>query len=165
MSVSQIMANVVAALEAGKPLHTFGDAEMVAAFEGAKHLRAGVVTELARRHGTKSVDDVRKLVLPIIGKLYAVPLVTSTSNRNKGELTLDREAPRFEAAKTGLRDVVGAITGAAKRGSTSNKAEAEAEVEIPEELLAAAAKLAKLANEYEGARSLAAKALAAAFAA
>lgn len=164
MNVSQVMAGVVAALEAGKPLHTFGDHEMVAAFEGAKHLRAGVVKELARRHGDKPVEEVRKLVLPIIGKLYGVPLVASTSNRNKGELTLDREAPRFEAAKTGLRDVVGAITGAAKRG-TSNKADAEAEVEIPAELLAAAAKLAKLANEYEGARSLASRALAAAFAA
>ena len=163
MHVSQIMAAVVAALESGKSVASFDDAAMVAAFEGAKHLRTGVVTELVRRHGTKSVDEVRNHVLPIIGKLYAVPLVTSTSNRNKGQLTLDREAPRFEAAKTGLRDVVGAITGAAKRGSTSNKAEAE--VEIPAELLAAAAKLAKLANEYEGARSLAAKALAAAFAA
>lgn len=37
------------------------------------------------------------------------------------------------------------------------------EVEIPAELLAAAAKLAKLAAQYEGARSLASKALAQAF--
>ena len=161
MNVSQIMAAVVAALESGKSLAAFDDQGLVAAFEGAKHLRTAIVAELTRRHGQKTADEVRILVLPLIGKLYGVPLVTSTSNRNKGELTLDREAPKFEAAKTGLRDIVGAITGAAKRG---NKAE-EVEVEIPAELIAAAAKLAKLANEYEGARSLASRALAAAFAA
>lgn len=46
-------------------------------------------------------------------------------------------------------------------GVTVNKERDE--VEIPAELLAAAAKLAKLAAQYEGARSLASKALAQAF--
>ena len=41
--------------------------------------------------------------------------------------------------------------------------QAKEEVEIPAELLAAAAKLAKLAQQYKGARSLASKALAQAF--
>ena len=45
------------------------------------------------------------------------------------------------------------------------KAEAAEEVEVPAELLAAAVKLQKLAAQYEGARSLASKALALAFAA
>ena len=49
------------------------------------------------------------------------------------------------------------------RDATNQKAEA-VEVEIPEELIKAAKKLAELANAYEDARKLAAKALAMAFA-
>jgi hypothetical protein len=48
-------------------------------------------------------------------------------------------------------------------GESSDRAERE-EIEVPEELLAAAAKLAKLAQQYEGARKLANKAVALAFA-
>ena len=51
------------------------------------------------------------------------------------------------------------------RDAGLGKTEAADEVEVPAELLAAAAKLAKLAAQYEGARSLASKALARAFAA
>ena len=60
------------------------------------------------------------------------------------------------AAKRYANRLIAAIIGTA-----SNATE---EVEIPAELLAAAAKLAKLAAQYEGARSLASKALAQAFA-
>lgn len=75
-----------------------------------------------------------------------------------------------EHGKTGK--FVGDDTGAARQDlsrlcraimGSSNKHTRE-EVEIPEELLVAARKLAKLAQRYEGARSLASKAVAAAFA-
>ena len=50
------------------------------------------------------------------------------------------------------------------RDATNQKAEEAVEIEIPAELIEAAKKLAKLANAYEDARKLAAKALAMAFA-
>ena len=50
------------------------------------------------------------------------------------------------------------------RDAGLGKTEAADEVEVPAELIAAAAKLAKLAAQYENARSLASKALALAFA-
>ena len=60
------------------------------------------------------------------------------------------------AAKRYANRLIAAIV-----GKSDNRKE---EVEVPAELLAAAAKLAKLAAQYEGARSLASKALAVAFA-
>lgn len=164
MNVSQVMSAVVAALEAGKSIKSFSDAECVAAFEGARHLRAAIVGELRARHGEKPVETIRAIVMPLVGKLYGVALVTSESNRNKGQLTLDRSAERFEAAKTGLRDIVAAITNSGKgSGDKSNKADDEG-IEIPAEIAALAAKLAAACNEYEGAKRLAAQAIAEAFA-
>jgi hypothetical protein len=167
MDMQKLLSSVVAALEAGKSLKSLSDAECVAAFEGARHLRAAIVEELTRRHGGKPVDTIRAIVMPIVGKLYAVPLVASESNRNKGELTLDRTAPKFEAAKTGLRDIVAAITQSGK-GSGSGRKSTSAKMEVPAEVLAAAAKLVALVNEYDlddaGLKALAAQAVAQAFA-
>ena len=50
------------------------------------------------------------------------------------------------------------------RDATNQKAEEAVEIEIPEELIKAAKKLAELANAYKDARKLASKALATAFA-
>jgi hypothetical protein len=167
MDMQKLLSSVVAALEAGKSLKSLSDAECVAAFEGARHLRAAIVAELTRRHGGKPVDEVRMLVMPLVGKLYAVPLVASESNRNKGELTLDRSAERFEAAKTGLRDIVAAIKQSGK-GSGSAGRGTSAKMEVPAEVLAAAAKLVALVNQYDlddaGLKALAAQAVAQAFA-
>lgn len=104
----------------------------------------------------KGRDALRDLLLPHVAKHYSVPLVTSDSNRNKGQRVMDREHASFDAATQALKRLVRDLMG--QKGPKDD-------VEIPAELLAAAAKLAKLANEYEGARSLASKALAAAFAA
>lgn len=104
----------------------------------------------------KGRDNVRVLLLPSVAEFYGVKVVISESPRNKGQQTFDRESKNYEAAKTALRRLADDLV-----DGKSNKAE----VEIPAELLAAAQKLAKLANEYEGARSLASRALAAAFAA
>jgi hypothetical protein len=83
-----------------------------------------------------------------------VPLVAG-AGKAEGTLVLDKDAPKYEAAKKALQRLVKDIVGA------SND---KVEVEVPAELLAAAEKLAKLAAQYEGARSLASKALAQAFA-
>lgn len=103
----------------------------------------------------KGRDALRDLLLPHVAAFYKVPVVISESNRNKGEKVLDREHASFDAATQALKRLVRDLMG--EKGPKDD-------VEIPAELLAAAAKLAKLANQYEGARSLASKALAAAFA-
>jgi hypothetical protein len=168
MDMQKLIAAVVAALEAGKSLKSLSDAECVAAFEGAKHLRAAIVAELTRRHGGKPVEAIRTIVMPLVGKLYAVPLVASESNRNKGELTLDRTAPKFEAAKTGLRDIVAAITQSGKGSGSAGRKGTSTKLEVPAEVLAAAAKLVALVNQYDlddaGLKALAAQAVAQAFA-
>lgn len=104
----------------------------------------------------KGRDALRDLLLPHVATFYKVPLVTSESNRNKGQQVLDREHASFEAASRALKRLTADLMG---------EQAPKVDVEVPAELFAAAAKLAKLASEYEGARSLASKALAAAFAA
>lgn len=103
----------------------------------------------------KGPEPLRALLLPHVAAFYGVSVVVSESPRNAGALTLDRSSERYEAAKTALRRLVKDVMG---KGSEQGD-----NIEVPAELLAAAAKLAKLAREYENARSLAAKALAAAW--
>lgn len=77
-----------------------------------------------------------------------------------GRRALPTDHALSETCRTALSRLVKAVLA----GTTSNEqAEAE-ECEIPAELLAAAAKLAKLAQAYEGSRRLASRAVAAAFA-
>jgi hypothetical protein len=96
---------------------------------------------------------------------YACPLVISESNRNKGQMVLDRSHAAFmradKAFKRAMEDLMG---DADAKVSAKSEGEAAEEVEIPEELLKAAQRLAKLAQQYEGARKLASRALATAFA-
>lgn len=103
----------------------------------------------------KGRDALRDLLLPHVSSFYKVPLVISESNRNKGQQVMDREHASFDAATQALKRLVRDLMG---------DQAPKVDVEVPAELLAAAAKLVKLANQYEGARSLASKALAAAFA-
>lgn len=103
----------------------------------------------------KGPEPLRALLLPHVAAFYGVDVVVSESPRNAGALTLARDAAKYEAAKTALRRLVADVLGKGNKKTD--------DVEVPAELLAAAAKLAKLAREYENARSLAAKALAAAW--
>jgi len=109
--------------------------------------------------GFRDWESAEPVVFEWASTRYGVGLVESKSPRNKGAMVLDRSAANYEAAKTAIRRVREAMVG----DVTKPSAKAE-ETEIPEELIAAAAKLAKLAQQYEGARSLASKALALAFA-
>jgi hypothetical protein len=126
-------------------------AVLTAAFayaEGIESLRA--------TYKGQPADVVRAALLPEVASFpkYAVPVVAG-SGKAEGTMVLDKDAPKYEAAKKALQRLVKDIVGA------SND---KVEVEVPAELLAAAEKLAKLAAQYEGARSLASKALAQAFA-
>jgi hypothetical protein len=132
----------------------------------AAALQVGVTqlrTEFVRL-GLDTVEDARPVVLAWASDKYACPLVTSESNRNKGQQVLDRSHAAFMRADKAFKRAMEDLTGDAD-AKVSAKAEGDAEeYEIPAEIAAAAARLAKLCNEYEGARKLAAKAVAAAFA-
>lgn len=104
----------------------------------------------------QTTEAVRAALLPDVASFpkYAVPLVAG-AGKAVGTMVLDKEHANYEACRKALGRLVSAIVG---------KSTDRTEIEIPAELLAAAEKLAKLAAEYEGARSLASKALAQAFA-
>jgi hypothetical protein len=136
------------------------------AFIAALNTFAAASNEIVRTLRQAAVDagfntweSAEPVVFEWASTRYNVGLVESKSPRNKGAMVLDRSAANYEAAKTAIRRVREAMIG----DVTKPSAKAE-ETEIPEELIAAAAKLAKLAQQYEGARSLASKALALAFA-
>ena len=115
------------------------------------------IESLRTTYKGQTTEAVRAALLPEVASFpkYAVPLVAG-AGKAVGTLVLDSEHKNYEACRKALGRIVKEIVGA-----SDNKSE---EIEIPAELLAAAAKLAKLAQEYEGARSLASKALAQAFA-
>jgi len=131
-----------------------------AANEGVKRLRTTFMGL-----GLATVEDARPIVMAWASQKYACPIVVSESNRNKGQQVLDRKHDAFMRADKAFKRAMEDLTGDAD-SKPSNKSEGEAaeEVEIPAELLAAAQRLAKLAQQYEGARKLASRALATAFA-
>jgi len=100
--------------------------------------------------GRMSRDKFEALAQECASTHYRVPLITKST----GKVVFDSSADKYETARKRVQRLVKAIYETAK----------SEEVEIPAELLKAAQALAKLANEYEGARSLASKALAQAFA-
>jgi hypothetical protein len=115
------------------------------------------IESLRTTYKGQTTEAVRTALLPEVASFpkYAVPLVAG-AGKAVGTMVLDKEHANYEACRKALSRLVKDICGA-----SDDKSE---EIEIPAELLAAAAKLAKLAQEYEGARSLASKALAQAFA-
>ena len=99
--------------------------------------------------GRMTQDKFASLAQALASEHYAVPLVTKST----GKIVFDSSAPKYETARKRVQRLIAFVY----------PKDPGEEIEIPAELLAAAAKLAKLAHEYEGARSLASKALAAAF--
>lgn len=100
--------------------------------------------------GRMSEAKFTTLAQELASKHYSVPLITKST----GKIVFDSSADKYETARKRVQRLVKAVYETSKRE----------EVEIPAELLKAAAVLAKLAQQYEGSRSLAAKALAASFA-
>jgi hypothetical protein len=89
---------------------------------------------------------------PGVAQYYGITLSVAATGRT----AFPADHADAQTARQALSRLVRAVI-----GSEGAKRE---EVEVPAELLKAAAKLAKLAQQYEGSRSLASKALAAAFA-
>jgi hypothetical protein len=117
---------------------------------------AGIDTLRATFKG-KSPDAVRAALLPDVASYpkYAVPLVAG-AGKAEGKLVLDSEHKNYEACRKALGRLVKDIVGG---GSAKSE-----ELDVPEEILAAAAKLAKLCAQYEQSRKLASTAIAQAFA-
>jgi len=88
-----------------------------------------------------------------VAKYYDITLEV----KGTGRIVWPADHANTEAAKKAQQRLATSVLGGGAGKATE-------EIEIPAELLAAARKLAKLANGYEGSRKLAAKALAAAFA-
>ena len=114
------------------------------------------IASLQKTFKGKSAEVVRAALLADVASFpkYAVPLVAG-AGKAAGTLVLDSEHKKYEACRKALARLVNDIVG---------KTNDRTEIEVPAELLAAAEKLAKLAAQYEGAKSLASKALALAFA-
>ena len=98
---------------------------------------------------------IKAALMPATAKHYGVTL--KAKERGEG-MTWDMADPKSNTAKVQNDRLAKAVLGDAE-----GKDETQ-EIEIPAELLVAAEKMAKLAQAYEGARSLASKALAQAFA-
>ncbi len=114
------------------------------------------IESLRTTYRKQAPDLVRAALLADVASFpkYAVPLVAG-AGKAEGKLVLDKEHANYEACRKALARLVNDIVG---------KTNDRTEIEVPAELLAAAEKLAKLAAQYEGAKSLASKALALAFA-
>ncbi len=106
------------------------------------------VVRLAKRMKRETFEP---LAQRLASTKYDVPLITKST----GRIVFDSSADKYETARKRVQRLIKAVY------ETSQSTE---EIEIPVELLALAAKLAKAAKEYEGSRSLASKALAQAFA-
>ena len=121
---------------------------IVHAFNAADS-EAKAIEAVRKAAGRMSRDKFEAVAQQVASTHYAVPLITKST----GRVVFDSNAPKYETARKRVQRLVKALF----ETSPSD------EIEVPAELLKAAAVLAKLASEYEGSRSLASKALAAAF--
>ncbi len=131
-----------------------------AANEAANRLRTSLIAL-----GVTTAEDARPLVIEWASTRYACPIVVSESNRNKGQLVLDRKAPSFAAADKAMRRLMEALTGDADETVSAKGEQAKAGIAVPAHIAQLAAALAAACNEYEGAKKLASTAVAEAFAA
>ena len=94
----------------------------------------------------KKTDRVqgRKALLPAVALHYGVATKASESDKNKGEIVMDGDHPKYETAKKQL----GRLLNAVYKG-TSEKAE----IEVPDELLAM---MVRMTKRYTRAQVLAA---------
>ena len=123
---------------------------ILATFKKGDDLDAAIA-DVKTAAGRMSESKFTELAMTLASEKYSVPVKRAESS---GKLMWDSKAENYETAKKRVQRLVKAVYETAKRE----------DVEIPAELLEAAAKLAKLAKKYEGSRSLASKALAASFA-
>lgn len=117
------------------------------------------IAQLRKDFKGKDAQAIRTALLPHVAShpKYQVPVVKG-EGKAEGTMVLDKEHKAYEACRKALQRIVKDIL-----GESSGASEAE-EIEVPEEILKAAQRLAKLCAEYEGARKLASTAVAQAFA-
>ena len=125
----------------------------IAAIDTAAEDRVELIKTLAKAGKWADKDAAREALLPLYAKARGVELTVATTGPSAGLPAWPTDAA---AAKKGFQRLLADLFAADT---------AREEVEIPEELLKAAAKLARLAAKYEGSRKLATAALAKAFAA
>jgi hypothetical protein len=125
----------------------------------AVHTYAEKIALLQAAFKGKTAEQIRDAIRPDVAsyKKYAVPFVDG-KGKAVGTKVLDKEHPQYENCRKAVTNLTKAIVGAESSGSVE-------ELEVPAEILAAAAKLAKLCNAYDEARKLASTAIAQAFAA
>jgi hypothetical protein len=112
---------------------------------------------LRKAFAGKTADEIRDAIRPDVAsyKKYAVPFVDG-KGKAVGTKVLDKDHPQYENCRKAVTNLTKAIV-----GKTDGATE---ELEVPAEILAAAAKLAKLCAQYEESRKLASTAIAQAFA-
>jgi hypothetical protein len=123
----------------------------------AAHTYGERIAELRKVYEGKTADEIRDAIRPAVAsyKKYAVPFVDG-KGKAVGTKVLDKDHPQYENCRKAVTNLTKAIV-----GKTDGATE---ELEVPAEILAAAAKLAKLCAQYEESRKLASTAIAQAFA-
>lgn len=122
---------------------------------GMDGVRSALIASLQHDCAGLDREAVRGKIFPIVVAHYKATTKLSEAKANKGSTVIDRAATGGEAAYKQLGRLTNEIMGAPVKAD---------DVEIPASLLKLAKALADAANEYESGRSLAAKALAAAWA-
>jgi hypothetical protein len=115
------------------------------------------IEQLRKTFKGKERDVISKAIIGDVAShpKYLVPLVDG-EGKAEGTKVLDKSHAKYEACRKALQRIVSDIMG--------KSAGSQEEVEVPEEVLKAAERLAKLCAQYEGARKLASTAIAQAFA-
>jgi hypothetical protein len=124
----------------------------------AVHTYAEKIAILQKAFEGKTADEVRDAIRPDVAsyKKYAVPFVDG-KGKATGTKVLDSTHPQYENCRKAVTNLTKAIVGKESSGATE-------ELEVPEEILKAAERLAKLCAQYEQSRKLASTAIAQAFA-
>lgn len=124
----------------------------------AVHTYAEKIAILQKTFEGKTADEIRDAIRPDVAsyKKYQVPFVDG-KGKAVGTKVLDKEHPQYENCRKAVTNLTKAIVGKETSGSVE-------ELEVPEEILKAAERLAKLCAQYEESRKLASTAIAQAFA-
>ncbi len=124
----------------------------------AVHTYAEKIALLQKAFAGKTADEIRDAIRPDVAsyKKYQVPFVDG-KGKAVGTKVLDKEHPQYENCRKAVTNLTKAIVGAESNGH-------QEELEVPEEILKAAERLAKLCAQYEQSRKLASTAIAQAFA-
>ena len=124
----------------------------------AVHTYAEKIAILQKTFKGKTADEIRDAIRPDVAsyKKYGLPFVDG-KGKAIGTKVLDKEHPQYENCRKAVTNLTKAILGTESSGAVE-------ELAVPAEILAAAAKLAKLCAQYEESRKLASTAIAQAFA-